>query len=108
MTDAEIPAAPVDRAAPSRRDMLAGSAGFLAAIAGLSTIAKEAHAQGARVAGGAPRPHILYIMADDLGSADVGFRGSDIRTPNLDALAAGGARLGYFYTQPMCTPTARR
>lgn len=105
MTDAEISAAPVDCAAPSRRDMLAGSAGFLAAIAGLSTIAKEAHAQGTRVAGGAPRPHILYIIADDLGSADVGFRGSDIRTPNLDALAAGGARLGYFYTQPMCTPT---
>lgn len=105
MTDAQFPAAPEVCAAPSRRDMLAGSAGFLAAIAGLSTIAKEAHAQGARVAGGAPRPHILYIMADDLGSADVGFRGSDIRTPNLDALAAGGARLGYFYTQPMCTPT---
>lgn len=88
-----------DPAAPNRRDVLAGGAGFLAAIAGLSLLAP-----GARAAD-APRPHILYILADDLGFADVGFHGSDIRTPNLDKLAAGGARLGQFYTQPMCTPT---
>jgi arylsulfatase I/J len=53
----------------------------------------------------APRPHILYIMADDLGYHDVGFHGSDIQTPNLDRLAAGGAKLEQFYAQPMCTPT---
>ncbi|MFT3972306.1 MAG: arylsulfatase [Amaricoccus sp.] len=52
-----------------------------------------------------PKPHILYILADDLGFADVGFRGSDIATPHLDALAATGARLDQFHTQPMCTPT---
>ncbi len=51
------------------------------------------------------KPHILYILADDLGSADVGFRGSDIKTPNLDALAKTGARFEQFYAQPMCTPT---
>ena len=50
-------------------------------------------------------PNIIYIVADDLGWKDVGFHGSDIRTPNLDALAAGGARLEQFYAQPMCTPT---
>ena len=38
-------------------------------------------------------PNIVYIVADDLGWADVGFHGSDIRTPTLDALAADGARL---------------
>jgi arylsulfatase A-like enzyme len=53
----------------------------------------------------AKRPHILYIVADDLGWKDVGFHGSDIRTPNIDKLAQGGARLDQFYTQSMCTPT---
>lgn len=84
---------------PSRRDILAGSAGFLAAIAGLPLLAPAARAAEAT------RPHILYIVADDLGFADVGFHGSDIKTPNLDRLAEGGARLGQFYTQPLCTPT---
>lgn len=53
----------------------------------------------------APRPHVVYVLADDQGWKDVGFHGSDIRTPNLDALAAGGARLEQFYAQPMCTPS---
>ncbi len=53
----------------------------------------------------AKRPNILYIVADDLGWKDVGFHGSDIKTPNIDALAAAGARLEQFYAQPMCTPT---
>jgi arylsulfatase A-like enzyme len=53
-----------------------------------------------------PRPNIVYIVADDLGWADVGFNGcKDIKTPNIDALAATGAKFTQFYTQPMCTPT---
>jgi arylsulfatase A-like enzyme len=52
-----------------------------------------------------PRPHIVYILADDLGWKDVGFHGSDIQTPHIDRLAAEGARLEQFYAQPMCTPT---
>lgn len=52
------------------------------------------------------RPNIVHIVADDLGWKDVGFNGAtDIRTPNLDALAKGGAVLEKFYVQPMCTPT---
>ena len=52
------------------------------------------------------KPHIVYIVADDLGWKDVGFHGcEDIRTPNLDRLAAEGTRLDSFYVQPMCTPT---
>src|SRR5438093_11979166 len=58
-----------------------------------------------RTAQGAPRPHIVYIVADDLGWKDVGFHGSDIKTPNIDRLAQAGARLEQFYVQPMCTPT---
>ena len=59
-------------------------------------------ALGARAAG---RPNILFILADDLGSHDVGWRGSEIKTPNLDKLALGGARLEQFYVQPVCSPT---
>jgi len=52
-----------------------------------------------------PRPHIVYILSDDQGGKDAGFRGSDIRTPTLDRLAANGARFEQFYAQNMCTPT---
>jgi len=58
----------------------------------------------ARTSHAAP-PNILYIVADDLGWKDVGYHGSDIKTPNIDKLASGGARLEQFYAQPMCTPT---
>jgi arylsulfatase A-like enzyme len=51
------------------------------------------------------KPNILYIVVDDLGWKDLGFRGSDIQTPTLDALANKGAKLDQFYAQPMCTPT---
>ena len=51
------------------------------------------------------RPNIIYILADDLGWADVGFHGSDIKTPSIDLLAQTGVRLEQFYVQPMCTPT---
>ena len=52
------------------------------------------------------RANIIHIVADDLGWKDVGFNGcTDIKTPNLDALAAGGAKFTQFYVQPMCTPT---
>lgn len=51
------------------------------------------------------KPNIVYILADDLGWKDVGFHGSDIKTPNLDKLAAEGARLEQHYAMPMCTPT---
>lgn len=86
-------------ATPSRRDVLAGGTRSVAAVAGASLFG------AASSAADQPRPHILYILADDLGYADVGFHGSDIKTPNLDRLAATGARLNQFYVQPMCTPT---
>jgi arylsulfatase A-like enzyme len=60
---------------------------------------------GAAEQGAAPRPHIIYIVSDDQGWKDVGFHGSDIKTPSLDRLAQEGARLEQFYVQPMCTPT---
>ncbi|MEM9704726.1 MAG: arylsulfatase [Pseudomonadota bacterium] len=53
----------------------------------------------------APAPNVIILLADDLGWADVGYRGSDIETPNLDRLAAEGMRLERFYATPFCTPT---
>src|SRR5687768_233638 len=53
----------------------------------------------------ASRPNIVLIYADDLGYGDVGcFGASDIRTPNIDALAAAGTKFTSFYVaQPVCT-----
>ena len=51
------------------------------------------------------RPHVVLMMADDLGWQDVGFRGSKIATPNIDKLAQRGVQLNQFYVQPVCSPT---
>src|SRR6201993_183436 len=51
------------------------------------------------------KPNVVYIVSDDQGWKDVGYHGSDIKTPNIDKLAADGTRLEQFYAQPMCTPT---
>ena len=56
-------------------------------------------------AASAPRPNIIYFLADDLGWSDVGWHGGTIATPNLDRLAAAGARLEQFYVLPVCSPT---
>ncbi len=50
------------------------------------------------------KPNIIIILADDLGNADLGYRGSKIRTPNIDALANTGVRLESFYGMPLCSP----
>ncbi len=50
------------------------------------------------------KPNIVIILADDLGNADLGYRGSKIRTPNIDKLADQGMRLESFYGMPLCTP----
>ena len=52
-----------------------------------------------------PPPNIIVILADDLGFSDLGCYGSEISTPNLDRMAAGGLRLTQFYTTPRCCPS---
>ena len=51
------------------------------------------------------KPNVVFILADDLGWGDVGWHGSEIKTPHLDKLANAGAKLEAFYVQPVCTPT---
>ncbi len=51
------------------------------------------------------RPNILLILADDMGYSDIGCFGSEIRTPNIDRLAAGGLRFSQAYNCARCCPT---
>lgn len=53
----------------------------------------------------AERPNILLIVADDMGFSDAGCYGSEIETPHLDQLAAGGLRFTQFYNTGRCWPT---
>ncbi|HEX6124422.1 MAG TPA: sulfatase-like hydrolase/transferase [Pyrinomonadaceae bacterium] len=81
----------------TRRQFIAGSIGSAAAI--------KAHSQSRALS--AARPNLLFILADDLGWADLSCYGRpDYRTPNLDRLAAQGMRLTNAYSAaPVCTPT---
>jgi arylsulfatase A-like enzyme len=51
------------------------------------------------------RPNIILIMSDDMGYSDIGCYGSEIKTPNLDNLAANGLRYTQFYNTARCCPT---
>lgn len=53
----------------------------------------------------AASPSIILVMSDDMGFSDIGCYGGEIRTPNLDRLAAGGLRFTQFYNTARCCPT---
>jgi arylsulfatase A-like enzyme len=54
----------------------------------------------------AKQPNILFIMLDDLGKEWISCYGAeDIKTPNIDALAAGGIKFNNTYSMPQCTPS---
>jgi arylsulfatase len=55
--------------------------------------------------GAEKRPNIVVILGDDLGFSDLGAFGGEIKTPNLDALAAEGVRFNQFYTHASSSPT---
>lgn len=50
-------------------------------------------------------PNVVYVLLDDVGFADLGSFGSEIRTPNIDRLAARGLRYNNFHTRAICSPT---
>lgn len=56
-------------------------------------------------ANGNARPNIVFIIADDLGWADVGFHGGKAPTPHLDRLARASLELTHHYVAPVCSPT---
>jgi arylsulfatase len=53
----------------------------------------------------ADAPNVLLIVLDDVGFGQLGCYGSDISTPNIDRLAAGGVRFSNFHTTALCSPT---
>ncbi|TDD90646.1 arylsulfatase [Saccharopolyspora karakumensis] len=50
-------------------------------------------------------PNVVVVVVDDLGFSDLGCYGSEIDTPNVDALAAAGTRYANFHVTPLCSPT---
>ena len=55
----------------------------------------------------APRdaPNVIYLVLDDVGYAQLGCYGSEIQTPNIDRIAAGGLRYTNFHTTSLCSPS---
>lgn len=87
----------------SRRTFMSLSAGSLIAAA-LPTAICYGQSPGESGAS-TQRPNIVFIIADDLGWADVGYHGSEIQTPNIDRLAREGVRFSHHYAMATCTPT---
>ena len=54
---------------------------------------------------GETAPNVVIVLLDDAGYAQFGCYGSNIETPNIDALAAGGLRYSNFHVTPLCSPT---
>jgi arylsulfatase len=75
------------------------------AMAAVGMVAALAGPVTASAADAPRRPNIVIILGDDLGFADLGSYGSEIRTPNLDALAQEGMRFTNFYTHATSSPT---
>ena len=71
---------------------------LLAAVVALTGICASAFAKE-------QKPNLLLILVDDMGYSDLGCYGSEIPTPHLDALAAGGVRFSAFYNGAQCCPT---
>jgi arylsulfatase A-like enzyme len=80
----------------SRRTLLAGA---LAATELTARMEANANADGGK-------PNVIVILFDDLGLHDLGFLGaSDLKTPNIDRLAAEGTRFTNWYSNaPVCAP----
>nr|WP_197046748.1 arylsulfatase [Oceanobacillus salinisoli] len=51
------------------------------------------------------KTNVMYIVLDDAGFSDLGSFGSEISTPNIDALAENGLKYNNFHTSPVCSPT---
>jgi arylsulfatase A-like enzyme len=73
-------------------------------VATAALVAAMPHA--ALTAGTPDQPNILFILADDLGKEWISCYGAeDIKTPNIDALAAGGMKFNKAWSMPQCTPS---
>lgn len=99
----------------TRRQVLQGSGAVVATLALGACSAGEQAADAPSTSPTSPdpttagalakRPNIVVVLADDMGYSDLGCWGSEIKTPNIDSLAAGGARFTQMYNNPRCTVT---
>ena len=71
----------------------------------LETVAAGTAAVATGTAAAGSKPNIIVILADDMGFCDIGCYGSEINTPNLDALAKAGVRGSHFRNTARCCPT---
>jgi arylsulfatase len=78
---------------------------LLSTLGIISMVAALAAPVLAAAAGPPRRPNIVVIVGDDMGFADMGAFGSEIKTPHLDSLAGDGVRFTQFYTHASCSPT---
>ena len=87
----------------TRREFLQESAVASAGL--LLPTMNVSKAQEAASTSATSRPNIILILADDMGFSDLACYGSEIATPNLNRLAAGGLRFTQFYNSPRCCPS---
>ena len=73
----------------------------VAAVTGISVLAGLAGGTQAQET----RPNFVLILADDVGFSDFGAYGSEVETPNIDALAARGTLFSNFHASPICAPS---
>ncbi len=90
----------------SRREVIRQTLAGLSGLGlGISTLDLTACTSGKPGTVDEALPNILLMVADDAGWRDVGYHGSEIRTPNLDKLMQEGVELNQFYVCPTCSPT---
>ena len=90
---------------PSRRRFLKRSVEAAAGLAVAHSVLQAAPVTTAVDGLERSRPNIILILVDDMGFSDIGCFGSEIATPNLDALAANGLRMSQWYNNPRCCPS---
>ena len=91
----------------TRRDFIKamGIGAAALAVPGCASATRLGGSLKAKGFGDGQRPNIILIMSDDMGFSDIGCYGGEIRTPNLDGLAANGVRFTQFYNTARCCPT---
>lgn len=99
LPDITLPQATTNQPASMREPGVSTAAILLLLFLSLTTLPLPAQVH-------TTRPNIILVVTDDQGWGDLSIHGNtNLRTPNLDALAREGARFRYFYVSPVCSPT---